>query len=736
MDHTNSIVASTSIGTSPQYPRISKFSQPDRFDKNSRPSTPNFSRPQSPEQENHSFPIHNAYNERTQTPLTEKSLGFERSSIISRASKESNPMESSRSLAESAQLWNLRSYRSAKFVEENNAGMPKIDESTTSVTILQSQNPVFEPEHFQNFEARPKFRGMSVASLFSKPKVNNEDASSNRMSQVTLIRAKISSTVPPTSPNSSKPMIERRSSSKSISVQGFGSRTLKRGASNISDQDTSSPTSSEDYRHGSVTAQVQRIFRQLEDNSSILPEYLKRKLPRIRRAVVPRIHSVEVKVEEWPWFVDFCQHWDFLKAGPDVTAEIAKHRLNRILYKLRDEARFNESCQNILKSICLSRESGIIVSKDERSLRDDIEKSDKKVKLLIEAERRYKSLINWFIEDSDKDSPRANNTKINAILRIKLIKIMRLSITATSISPASPAKQKQDVFAIITVNDSPKVRTSRVMNLWDETFEIAVDRLSNRIEIQIYQFSLVGNHEIIGLLWFTVNELREELLAKYFAVFPVDVAEATLCLEPRGSIVVKINLAEPARLKQNILENELGNDLHDEDIYLTEDIRKVYTKNGHQFQIFKSASNIAMDMMGSRCSVCEESMIGGMRCYCKRCTFVCHTKCFKGVLTKCINNEDIKNAPIGTDLNTGQLLEYNKPHNFATRNLNLLRSWCTHCGLKVIVGERLVQCSECGKCAHDKCKGLVPNFCGLSLADAAAFAIKEDFKDKKRVLGF
>ncbi|KAJ3206761.1 Serine/threonine kinase [Entophlyctis luteolus] len=423
--------------------------------------------------------------------------------------------------------------------------------------------------------------------------------------------------------------------------------------------------------------------------------------------------------------------FDFIKASSDITPEIARFRLNRILQKLRDESRFNESCQNMLKSLILRRESNtIIVSKEERGLREDIEKCERKIKILIDAERRYRMLINWYAnEETLKTSAKVamNNSKINAILQVKIQKI------SMPMSPASPSKQKNDIFAVINVNDFPKGKTTPMLSqIRDETFEIPVDRLTNRIEIQVYQISFVGRHEIIAFCWFTVGELREELLDKYLSVFPVDVQESKLSLEPCGYLNIKVNLIEQTRIKQSNMETDFLSDLQDDDIYLTEDIRRVYTRNGHQFQIFKGTSSLASDVIGARCSVCEESMIGEMRCCCQRCAFACHIKCFKGVMTKCINHDDIHNAPIGADLNTGQLLDYNRPHLIEVKTLNLLRSWCTHCGLKVLMGERLLQCSKCGKCAHDKCRALVPNFCGLSLADAAAIAIKEQMRERQR----
>ncbi|KAJ3014501.1 UNVERIFIED_CONTAM: Serine/threonine kinase [Siphonaria sp. JEL0065] len=656
-------------------------------------------------------------------------------------------------------------------------------------------------------------------------------------------------------------------------------------------EDTEHEGMAEEYRHNSVTDQALKLLRSLESTSGYLPEYIKRKIPRVRRAIIPHIHQLEERIEEWPWIVDFCEHWgispmlmvlgilalisfrklyqrnvrlisayiefiyplyktirmllspsdspvtpnritynqtqsyantayelgkwkaywpiyggvllldefssalltifpfyyttrsvfcywlynnnganyifykyleplwqtgvntitnvdqtvayvtngktvfDYKKETQELTPDVARQRLIAIWYKIRSETRFNESCQNILKSIVLNRDH-ILASKDERNLREDIEKSQDKLALLVEAEKRYKKLINWFVDENGLPEETANNTKINGQLRIK---IERISLKAhTDLIP--PTKQKLDIFAIITINDFPKATTSKISSqLRDETFELPIDKLSNRVEIQVYQTSLLANHQLIGVCWFTIADLKEELLDKYFSLFPVDVPEIVLTLEPAGYLVLKANLVELTRQKQNAISNDIFTDLKDEDIYLADDIRKVYARNGHQFQIYKAVNSIGSDVIGARCSVCEESMIGGMRCFCQRCAFVCHTRCYKGVLTKCINHDDIQKAPIGTDLNTGQLLDYNKPHNFETRSLNLLRSWCTHCGLKVMVGERLVQCAACGKCSHEKCKPFVPNFCGLSLADAAAIAIKEDFKDKKRlgaVLGF
>ncbi|KAI8832286.1 hypothetical protein BJ741DRAFT_614920 [Chytriomyces cf. hyalinus JEL632] len=427
--------------------------------------------------------------------------------------------------------------------------------------------------------------------------------------------------------------------------------------------------------------------------------------------------------------------FDYMKEPTSMTSEIARHRLERIWHKTSQESRKQESRQNVLKSLCLTRDN-LIASKEERSLREEIDKADEKLALLAEAQWGYKSLIHWFVDANGLAELAPPTGKINALLRIKLE-----NISVTAPTDTTPTSSKQlDHFAVISINDSIRATTSKLTSsIWNETFEISVDKLSNSVEIQVFQLSLLGKHTMVGVVWFTIAELKEELLDKYYSIFPVDTMPCTFALEPIGSISVKANLVETTRIKHTATRDELSADIREEDIYLFDDIRKVYTKNGHQFQIFKAVTSFASDIVGARCSVCEEAMIGGMRCYCQRCAFVCHTRCFKGVLTKCINHDDIEMAPKGTDLNTGQLLDYNKPHNFETKSINLLRSWCTHCGTKVLVGERLVQCSECGKCAHDRCSAMVPNFCKLSLADAAAIAIKEEYVNSRKLskaLGF
>ncbi|KAJ3266605.1 Serine/threonine kinase [Chytriomyces hyalinus] len=431
--------------------------------------------------------------------------------------------------------------------------------------------------------------------------------------------------------------------------------------------------------------------------------------------------------------------FDYMKEPTSMTSEIARHRLKRIWHKTSQESRKQESRQNVLKSLCLTRDN-LISSKEERSLREDIEKADEKLALLAEAQRGYKSLIHWFVDANGLAELAPPTGKINALLRIKLENITVTAATDSTPTPTT-SKQQLDHFAVISINDSIRATTSKLTSsIWNETFEIPVDKLSNSVEIQVYQLSLLGKHTMVGVVWFTIAELKEELLDKYYSIFPVDTMPCTFALEPIGSISVKANLVETARIKHTATRDELSADIREEDIYLFDDIRKVYTKNGHQFQIFKAVTSFASDIVGARCSVCEEAMIGGMRCYCQRCAFVCHTRCFKGVLTKCINHDDIEMAPKGTDLNTGQLLDYNKPHTFEPKkSINLLRSWCTHCGTKVLVGEKLVQCSECGKCAHDRCCAMVPNFCKLSLADAAAIAIKEEYVNSRKLskaLGF
>ncbi|TPX74681.1 hypothetical protein CcCBS67573_g04034 [Chytriomyces confervae] len=715
-----------------------------------------------------------------------------------------------------------------------------------SIITKKSQQQQQQQEHSEDgLEVQPQSPlsklssvKQSVASLFGKrpssqsteepppPPLEQRNSilgplpSMDKVSVVSRKRGSITDTTttnPKQRPQSWRPTFLPTSSNKRSQSVPIGNEY--RNSTNRTNQHTEYTFSQFNFRHDSTTGLVLQVFRKLDASPSI-PQNLKRLLLRLACTIIPQIHNIEEKLEEWPWLVTFCENWgiapltlvlavfaaavfqrvyrrnaklisnyigfvyplyrtavmlltptsdpgsprspartarqdsemekwksywpiyagimlldeisptllqiyplyyttksafcywlytcngsdyifkkyieplwqngidavsqldevvaktgktefDYMKEPTSMTSEIARHRLKRIWHKTSQESRKQESRQNVLKSLCLTRDN-LISSKEERSLREDIEKADEKLALLAEAQRGYKSLIHWFVDANGLVELAPPTGKINALLRIKLENITVTATTDSTPTP-TPSKQQLDHFAVICINDSVRATTSKLTSsIWNETFEIPVDKLSNSVEIQVYQLSLLGKHTM--------------------------------------------------------------------DIYLFDDIRKVYTKNGHQFQIFKAVTSFASDIVGARCSVCEEAMIGGMRCYCQRCAFVCHTRCFKGVLTKCVNHDDIEMAPKGADLNTGQLLDYNKPHTFEPKkSMNLLRSWCTHCGTKVLVGEKLVQCSECGKCAHDRCSAMVPNFCKLSLADAAAIAIKEEYVNSRKLskaLGF
>lgn len=79
------------------------------------------------------------------------------------------------------------------------------------------------------------------------------------------------------------------------------------------------------------------------------------------------------------------------------------------------------------------------------------------------------------------------------------------------------------------------------------------------------------------------------------------------------------------------------------------------------------------------------------------------------MISKCITKGSESEDP-----NQDLKIKFSIPHRFETVTC-LKPTWCRHCGHILPIGKKIVKkCVECGVYAHDKCQGLVPNFCGMT----------------------
>lgn len=171
---------------------------------------------------------------------------------------------------------------------------------------------------------------------------------------------------------------------------------------------------------------------------------------------------------------------------------------------------------------------------------------------------------------------------------------------------------RDEIIAVVSVDGIVKAATRGTKTKWDESFDIPLEK-ALEVEISIFE----KNGPIVGLIWFKLIDLEEDLSIRNAKNNGVDVPQAIcLELEPSGRLLTKINLVQSSKKKSQ------------KDIFRRNNVAKVYPRNGHLF-ITKEFYQVL------KCAICNEFL--GRRGYqCENCCYTVHPKCYNRVITKCI----------------------------------------------------------------------------------------------------
>ncbi|KAI8838210.1 kinase-like domain-containing protein [Chytriomyces cf. hyalinus JEL632] len=396
--------------------------------------------------------------------------------------------------------------------------------------------------------------------------------------------------------------------------------------------------------------------------------------------------------------------FDLLKYGSAITTEKVKYRLQEIMHKLDTEQKVKTGTENLLHAMFNLNNAGVD-QKVANELKDKMAESNAKIAVLEKAKHRYSALYVAPPAD-DQEEPLAEiRRKCNGRLRLKLIGASNL---------VGRTAAQNEIIATVAIDGNSKYTSRRSSTRWDETLDVQVDRAQ---EVEICVYSHPGGM-LLGLVWFKLGDLEEELRTRYPNGVPPnvnDVDDTWLDLEPAGQILIRSSFVGMAKAKTQ-----------KDAVFRRGAVQKAFPRNGHKFY--------AVQSLLYQCAVCNEFSGSGTQWYqCQGCNYTCHAKCYSNVITKCITPSDIKNASPDTDLNTGQLLPYRIPHRFQPKKI-LLTSWCSHCGSMMGPGARIEKCAECGKCAHSHCKPMVPNFCQLKPEVAITLVAAFEDVERRKVL--
>ncbi|TPX75542.1 hypothetical protein CcCBS67573_g03186 [Chytriomyces confervae] len=404
--------------------------------------------------------------------------------------------------------------------------------------------------------------------------------------------------------------------------------------------------------------------------------------------------------------------FDSVKYGGTITTSLVQTRLQDVLHKLDTELKVKAGTENLFHAMLNSSGNGGSGGDNpmQAELRRKMAEGNAKIAMLERAKKRYVGLdvkaLAPKMEDGEEQLAEIRR-KCYGRLRMKLI-------GASNLMGRNTSSGSNEIIATVLIDGKLKYTTRSSISRWDETVDLQIDR-ATEVEISIFS---VPNMALLGMQWFKLSDLEDEMNVLYpqgVPSNPNDAAEVWMDIEPAGQLAVKpLFFATKGKAQDGLFRRAA--------------IQKMFPRNGHKFH--------AVNSLLYQCAVCNEFSAGSEFYQCQGCNYVCHSKCFSNVITKCITLDDIKNARPGTDLNTGQLLPYRIPHRFQQKTI-MLNSWCGHCGSMMGPGARIEKCTECGKCSHSHCKPMIPNFCQLkpdvALTLVAAFEDADRRKHAKEV---
>jgi len=339
------------------------------------------------------------------------------------------------------------------------------------------------------------------------------------------------------------------------------------------------------------------------------------------------------------------------------------------------------------------------------------------------------------------------------------LSIRILSVKDVDHTPLGRFARSPETFVAVKVEDNNVATTKATRtDRWESEYHTILVDKANEVELTVYDKP--GEHPMpIGLLWVRISDIVEELRRKKIeaetnsmgwvsadrlgsnqprvppAQFPMNPQgpqfagppgspgshhqgtmympqpthapvmqqpiDGWFNLEPTGQIQLSLNFIKESTT--NRIAMEPGLNRKGAVRQRKEEVHEMY---GHKF-VQRQFYNIM------RCALCGDFLKYSAGMQCEDCKYTCHTKCYTSVVTKCISKSNAETDPDEEKIN------HRIPHRFQPFS-NLTANWCCHCGYMLPIGSKKNsrKCSECNLTAHAQCVHLVPDFCGMTMANA------------------
>ncbi|KAJ3260208.1 Serine/threonine kinase [Chytriomyces hyalinus] len=227
--------------------------------------------------------------------------------------------------------------------------------------------------------------------------------------------------------------------------------------------------------------------------------------------------------------------FDLLKYGSAITTEKVKYRLQEIMHKLDTEQKVKTGTENLLHAMFNLNNAGVD-QKVANELKDKMAESNAKIAVLEKAKHRYSALYVAPPADDQEEALAEIRRKCNGRLRLKLIGASNL---------VGRTAAQNEIIATVAIDGNSKYTSRRSSTRWDETLDVQVDRAQ---EVEICVYSHPGGM-LLGLVWFKLGDLEEELRTRYPNGVPPnvnDVDDTWLDLEPAGQILIRSSFGRVA----------------------------------------------------------------------------------------------------------------------------------------------------------------------------------------------
>ncbi|SCU97541.1 LADA_0H06810g1_1 [Lachancea dasiensis] len=442
---------------------------------------------------------------------------------------------------------------------------------------------------------------------------------------------------------------------------------------------------------------------------------------------------------------------DLMKYDCPSLSQRIQYMLQQLEFKLQVEEQYQEANDKLTKLYQIDGDR-----RSSSAAEGGSKESKLRINLLKKSLKKYQAInvdLDQFKHAADQlqvSQPKFRRNQLTGTLTIAINAIRDVDHVQSPMFSRKP-----DTFVTIKIDDTLQARTrvSRT-DRWQDEFNIAVGK-GNEIEITVYD--RVNDQTVpVAQMWLLLSDIAEEIRKKKAGqTGQIDWSHAArvtspplgtesghitndaakghvtdtsndgsplkpvstslwFVLEPAGQILVNLGFSKSSAPTNKHLTGGLHR--HGAIINRKEE---VYEQHGHHF-VHKSFYNIM------RCAYCGDFLrYSGYQC--QDCKFLCHRKCYKHVVTKCI-------AKASSDADSEEpQLNHCIPHRFEPVS-NRGTKWCCHCGYILPWGKKhLRKCSECGIMCHTQCAHLVPDFCGMSMdmANQILTAIQDTRKSQQ-----